>query len=111
MHQYPQTSRKQLLGNCKTIFFHQGVTICNVLPDVGSGGISCLAAFTEVSHPAVVSKATHGDGVTALTTPRLLVHFVVFVERRARPAALLETTTEQKIKKPQRAEAEQLHLV
>ena len=57
-------------------------------PQVNLSWVGALTARTEVRHPAVVAKATDGDGVTALATAGTLVDFVVFVQRRARFAAL-----------------------
>lgn len=61
------------------------------LPDVNPVGICLLTALAEVSHPAVVSKTTDCDDMKALAALGTLVDFVMFVERRARFATLIET--------------------
>lgn len=50
-----------------------------------------MTALAEVSHPAVVSKTTDCDDMKALAALGTLVDFVMFVERRARFATLIET--------------------
>lgn len=60
------------------------------VPDVHPAGISFLTALTEVRHPAVVSETADCDDVGALATAGTLVDFVMFVERRARFATLVE---------------------
>lgn len=47
-----------------------------------------MTSRAEVSHPVVVSQATHGDAATALSAGWALVHLVVLVQRRPSFAAL-----------------------
>lgn len=60
------------------------------VPDFDPTGIPLLTARAEVSHPAVVSKATDCDDVGALAALGTLVDFVMFVERGARFATLMK---------------------
>ena len=60
------------------------------LPELNLAGITRLTALAEVSHPAVVSKTTDRDGSRALAALGTLVDFVMFVQRRARFATLIE---------------------
>lgn len=62
------------------------------LPGVKAAWFSALAVLTEVSHPAVVSKATDSDDTGALATLGTLVDFVMFVESEARFATLIKTS-------------------
>lgn len=61
------------------------------LPDVNSAGICLLTALAEVSHPSIVSKTTDCDDMKALAALGTLVDFVMFVDRRASFATLIET--------------------